>query len=373
MLNILFVGVPGGSIPNHEKIEFGKAVALTHETELEYRENQKTAAVDFFVIGEDGQDLYKGVFNFGSYDYPNIYHQIKHKASKIRVDKEKQADKLYLLEQLEKLTPEEFKKEEKVDRTLVNVDKARISRLKKWQRTSIYALTAFLGATTLLLGVLYLLQQVQYEQALEEGRGIVKQNEAIIESYEYGLLGEEEAFLASLESQKDLSENQKRILANVYLEKSEYEKAVQVLDDTVYVETLIMKNEALTEKEKVEKIKAFNQLYPTNEARFDLAFYEEDYELMMNLQSINMTVERSEMKTYALLKLGKLDEAKAELNNNNSEKLKQKIDSYEVLTAEIKTLESNLASASKAAKKDDKAIKIINTELKKKKDELTAL
>ncbi|QFG00399.1 hypothetical protein PB01_17190 [Psychrobacillus glaciei] len=66
------------------------------------------------MIGEDEQDLYKGIFNFGSYDYTNIYHQIKHKSSRIRVDKERQVDTLYLLEQLEKLTPEEFKKEEKV-------------------------------------------------------------------------------------------------------------------------------------------------------------------------------------------------------------------------------------------------------------------
>lgn len=373
MLNILFVGVPGGFIPNHEKIEFGKAVALTHETELKYREDQKTAGVEFFIIGEDGQDLYKGVFNFGSYDYPNIYHQIKHKASKIRVDKEKQPDKLYLLEQLEKLTPEEFKKEEKVDRSLVNVEKSRISRLKKWQRISIYVLAVLSAVAILFLGILYLLQQAQYEQALDEGREIVKQNEAIIESYEYGLLGEEDVFQESLEAQKELSENQKRILANVYLKQAEYAKAVQVLDDTIYVETLIMKNKALTEDEKVEKIEAFNQLYPTNEARFDLAFYEKDYELMMNLPSINMTVERSEMKTYAFLKLGKLDEAKAELNNNNSEELKQKIDSYEVLTAEIKTLETNLSRAKKADEEDDKTIKGIDAELKKKKDELKAL
>jgi hypothetical protein len=373
MLNILFVGAPSGVIPNHEKVEFGKAVALTHEAELKYREDQKTATVEFFVIGEDGQDLYKGIFNFGSYDYPNIYHQIKSKASRIRVDKERQADKLYLLEQLEKLTPEEFKKEEKVDRSLVNVEKTRISRLKKWQRTSLYAVAALLGAATLFLGILYLLQKAQYEQALEDGRSIVRQNEEIIESYEYGLLGEEEEFLKSLESQKVLTDSQKRILANVYLEKDEFEKAVQVMDDTVYVETLIMKNEQLGKDEKVKKIKAFNQLYPTNEARFDLAYFEGDYELMMNLPTINMTVERSEMKTYAFLKLGKLDEAKAELNNNNSDELKHKIDSYEVLTAEIKTLETNLANANKAAKKDDKAIKGINGELKKKKDELAAL
>ncbi|QFG00398.1 hypothetical protein PB01_17185 [Psychrobacillus glaciei] len=73
----------------------------------------------------------------------------------------------------------------------------------------------------------------------------------------------------------------------MFIWRTEYEKAVQVLGDTVYVETLIMKNEALSEEEKIKKIKAFNQLYPTNETRFDLAFYEEDYKLMMNLPSIS--------------------------------------------------------------------------------------
>ncbi|MGL3067125.1 MULTISPECIES: hypothetical protein [Planococcus] len=373
MLKILFVGAPADSVPNHEKLEFSQAVALTHELELTYRNEQHEAAAEFFVIGKDGLDLYKGVFNFGSYDYPNIYHQIKDKATKIRVDKEKQGDKLYLLEQIEKLTPEEFKKEEKIDRALVNVDKTRISRLKKWQRVTVYSLAAVLGAGLLFLGVLYFLQKAQYEQALEEGRSIVNEQEETIETYEYGLLGEEEEFLKSLETKADLSESQKRILATLYLEKGEFEKAVQIMEDTVYVETLIMKNPELDKKEKINKITEFNQLYPTNEARFDLAYYEADYELMMNLPSINMTVERSEMKTYGLLKLGKIEEAKAELNNNNSEELKQKIDLHGVLSAEIKTLEENLAEANKASKKDDKSIKGISEELEKKQDELAAL
>lgn len=373
MLKILFVGAPPDSIPNHEKMEFGQAVALTHELELTYRNEQREAAAEFFVIGKDGLDLYKGEFHFGSYAYPNIYHQVKDKTAKIRVDKENQADKLFLLEQLEKLTPEEFKKEETIDRALINVDKDRISRLKKWQRITVYSLAAALGAGLLFLGGLYFLQQGQYEEALEEGRSIVSEQEETIETYEYGLLGEEETFLTSLEAKEDLTESQKRILATLYLEKSEFEKAVQIMEDTVYVETLILKNPQLDQEEKAEKITEFNQLYPTNEARFDLAYFDEDYELMMNLPSINMTVERSEMKTYGLLKLGKLEEAKVELNNNNSEKLKQKIDLYEVLTAEITTLETNLADAKKATKKDDKAIKSTNTELKKKKDELAAL
>lgn len=373
MLKVLFVGAPSDAIPNHEKIDFAQAVALTHELELIYRNEQREAVAEFFVIGQDGIDLYKGVFSFGSYDYPNIYHQVKDKAAKIRVDKEKQADKLFLLEQLEKLTPEEFKKEENIDRALVNVDKGRISRLQKWQRIAIYSLSGFLGAALLFLSILYFLQKAQYEAVLEEARDIVSQQEEVIETYEYGLLGEQEAFLTSLEEKETLSESQKRILATLYLEKSEFERAVQLIGDPVYVETLIMKNQQLSKEEKIKKIKEFNQLYPTNEARFDLAYYEADYELMMNLPSINMTVERSEMKTYGLLKLKKIDEAKVELNNNNSKELKQKIDLYEVLTAEIKTLEENLAEAKKASKKDDKAIKGITDELEKKRAELAAL
>lgn len=60
---------------------------------------------------------------------------------------------------------------------------------------------------------------------------------------------------------------------------------------------------------------------------------------MLNIQNVRMNVKRSEMKTYALLKLGKIDEAKLELNNNNSDELSKKITKYEVITAEIKTLE----------------------------------
>lgn len=373
MLKVVFIGAPKDSIENHKHYDFADAVALTHEVEKEYRDQKENVAASFYVFSDEIPNLYNGTFNFGSYDYPNLYHQIKTLVPRIKVDKEQQENKLYLLEQIEKLTPEEFKREEQIDRTLINVDKTRISKLKKWQRNTIYSLTGLLLMSVIVLSALYITQMIKYEKALEDGRNQVSKNEKTIESYEYGLLGEEEEFLTSLESQKELTENQKRILASLYLDKSEYEKAVEVLDDAVYVETLLMKNKELSTEEKTKKIKEFNELFPTNEARFDVAYFEKDYELMLTLPSVNMTLERSEMKTYGLMKLGKIDEAKVELNNNNNKQLTEKISSYEVLSAEIKVLDEKLAVENKDKKKNKKAIATITKELKAKKQELEAL
>ncbi|MGB6408819.1 MAG: hypothetical protein WBF39_15165, partial [Planococcus donghaensis] len=84
-----------------------------------------------------------------------------------------------------------------------------------------------------------------------------------------------------------------------------------------------------------------------------------------------MNVERSEMKTYALIKLGKIDEAKVELNNNSNEELAEKISRYEVLTAEINTLKEQHSLLVKDKK--DKEAKKIKSQLDEKNDELKKL
>src|SRR5699024_7445102 len=115
---------------------------------------------------------------------------------------------------------------------------------------------------------------------------------------------------------------------------------------------------------KVSKIKEFNELYSTNEARFDLAYFDSDYELMLNIQDVNMVSKRSRMKTRAYIKLDQLDEAKEELKNNNDEHTKEMVEKYEILTTEIDTLKEKIDK-----EKDKKAKKKLESELKEKEKE----
>lgn len=376
MLQVLFSSVENNLIPNHTRIDFDKVVALTHAVEMKCREEKKVMSSEFTVISSETETtLYVGTFNFGSYDYPNIYHQIKEMSKYIKVNKKNQADKTYLLEQIEKLTPDEYKKEEKIDKTLINLDKSKISKLKKWQRVVIYSITALASAGLIVVSLSFVFQKAQYEQALAEGRDVVDQQDELMKNYETALMGDKDELKKYLEN-KELNDNQKLILVDMYLKENEYEKAVSVMGDPVEVETFILNNDywyGNDGEDKVKKLQEFNELYPTNEARFDIAYFQKDYELMMNLPAVNMTAKRSRMKTYALMKLGKIDEAKTEWNNNTDEKLKEKIDRYEVLQAEISTLTEKLEREIQANEKDEKVIEELSNELNKKKEEFEAL
>lgn len=372
-LRVFFTGVKDDSITNFEKIDFSEAVKLSEALEMKTRElgQGHDFIGNFTVVGEKNEEYYTGSFHFGSYEYRNLYFQIIDMSKKIAIDKDKQADKLFLLEEVERSTPAECKVPEKIDKTLINLEKSNISKFKKWQRTLFYIVggVSFIGLLTMIF--LFSLQKSAYEKALADGRAQVDANTTLIEEYEARLLNESESLIGALENKEKLSEKQTQILVMDYLEHNEYEKAVDLVEgDANYVEALILTSK-LNSKAKREKIVAFNEIYPTNDARFDLAYIDKDYELMLNLENINMTVKRSEMKTYALLKIGKIDEAKIELNNNTNEDLAEKVTRYEVLTAELKTLKDKLTVLKKESK--DKEASELQQEINKKNEELTSL
>lgn len=365
MLQVWFANVKDNLIENHEKINFNKAVELTNVLEMKCRNEKNKFSSEFTVIDSKTNDsLYEGVFNFGSYDYPNIYHQIKDKSNKIKVDKERQADKNYLLEKIEELTPEEMKREENIDKTFINIDKDNISKLKKWQRRTIYGLTTFLFIFSIMIIVWSITQMSSYEKALADGRKQLSSSESLIENYEKGLLGNKEVMIEYINNLNNLSENQEILLVNHFIDKEEYTKAVETLDDDSRAETMILMNDNYDKETKIKKIKDFNEEYSTNEARYDLAYFDKDYELMLNIQDVDMIVERSKMKTNAHLKLDQLDEAKAELKNNNDEEMKDKIEQYEALTTEIDTLKEKYDK-----EKNKKKKKKLKKELEEKEKE----
>ncbi|WP_050182271.1 hypothetical protein [Domibacillus robiginosus] len=370
-MQVIFYNVSSSLINNFEKMPFAEAVKVSQEVEQICRDENKTLTGDFQVIGEDKKVFYRGVFNFGSYDYPNIYHKIKDMVKHIKVDKKDQADKIYLLEQIELLTPDQYKQAEMVDKTLINLDKSRVSKLKSWQRKTAYAAGGVSLAGFLMTGFLFFTQQTSYEKALDDGRNQLKESAALAETYGEALLGNDAKMVHALESSDELTEQQQQILVDKYVSENKFEKAVKLLDgDYVKAESLILTS-SLPAKEKIAKIKAFHQMYPTNEARYDIAYLQGDYELMLNLKNINMSVKRSEMKTHALLKLGRVDEAKVELNNNSNEELNEKIVQYEIINAEIKTLKDKHELLVRE-EKDSEAEKL-EKEIKTKQEQIKKL
>lgn len=371
MLNVVFYNSGNiGKVENFRTFPFRDAVALTENVERECRKAKLQFVAEFQVTGEDGAVYYRGIFAFGSYDYQNLYHQLIETTPKIKVSKDKERERQFLLEQIEVLTPAAYKEIEVVDKTFINLEKTNISKLKKWQRSVIYIVAPLSLIGCAALGFVMTSQESAFEESLATEVEKAQINTQLIERYEQALQGNKSELLPYLESLQEadkLTENQQVLLLNEHLMNGAYDKAVALNDDIIYVETLILANKQLNDKQKSEKIAAFNELYPTNEARFDLAYFETNYDLMLNVENINMTVQRSEMKTYALLKLGKLDDAKKELNNNSNEKLNEKIIRYEILAAEIKTLQNRLGLVAGAE------LQNLQEQIKAKEKEIKAL
>lgn len=346
MLQVVFYNSANTEkVENFKHIPFSDAVVLTENVERECRKEKQLFQAEFQITDLNGNVYYRGIFAFGSYDYQNIYHQLHETAPKIKVPKDKEHERQFLLEQIEKLTPAAYKEIEFVDKTFINLEKTNISRFKKWQRTVFYLLASGASIGCLALGFMFNMQQNSFnnELAKEVEKGEI--NKQLIEHYESALQGNKESYFTYLESlnkENKLTENQQVLLINEYLVAGAFDKAVSLNDDVIYVETLLLANKGLSDAIKKDKIATFNELYPTNEARFDLAYFEKNYELLLNVENVNMTVQRSEMKTYAYLKLGKVEEAKKELNNNSNSVLSEKIVRYEILAAEVKTLQTRL-------------------------------
>src|SRR5699024_7199076 len=196
--------------------------------------------------------------------------KIKEKDKKIKVDKNRKADKDNILQKIEELTQDEIKLKQNIDKTLINVDKENISKLKRWQRRTVYSLAGLFLLISVFTVIWSVLQMASYEKALNNEKKQLNGNEELIEHYEKGLLGNREDVIQYLNSQDEVYENQEVLLVNHFIDEEEYAKAVEKLGDDSRVETMILMNDNYDESEKVEKINAFNEEYSTNEARYDL-------------------------------------------------------------------------------------------------------
>ena len=356
-MKVRFSETTNSKLLNHFNLfEFGDAVAITDEIETSSREDKKQFTTKFEIINND-KVMYTGTLNFGSYDYANLYEQMKENIPRIKTSKENAHLKDFLLESIEKETEDMYKNREKVDKTLINLEKTNISKLKSWQRKTLYSIAGVFALMTMFLFVGMTSQKAQYEKALADGRELVSAAENYNEVYESALLGDENKLFNKLKSEEKLNKNQEKILVDKLLVKDDFATAVKVLDSQEKVADLLLLSPMNNEVKK-EKISKFNELYPSNTSKFDLAYFNKEYDLMLNIKNVQMTTKRSEMKTYALIKLNKIDDAKVELSNNNNEDLSKKIATIEGLKAEVTTLQSQLNKVKGNKKKRSEANKI---------------
>ncbi|QHT48450.1 hypothetical protein M662_18810 [Bacillus sp. SB49] len=367
MLYVVFTQVEHSKIAKFEKIPFPEAVRLSQEIEKEMREKKEEVDGEFYLLEEDnnGDAIYSGTFRFGSYYAPNLYMHIKKKLPVIRTSKEKEKKRLALMAEMEELVSEEFKQEENVEEEAFRrLDRSRISRLKKWQRRTIYGLAAFFTLATVGTVAFFLLQIASFQAQYEEVAADKKAEEEAISRYEAALLGEDTSLKEYLAKQDldELDGEEQKIYAGYLVEEEAFDKLVSLYEeDAKMAATFIANNQG------IDALKAFNEAYPTNEAKFEIAYAEEEYDKVLSIENIETTKDRSEKKTYAYLKTGDIEKAKAELENNNSEELSEKIARYEEIDQSLADIDGDLKGAKE---KEEKSLKAEKKELEAEKESL---
>lgn len=366
LLQVVFTQLNDNTIKKFERMDFVDAVAQSAILEQKYREDKIKVNGDFYLIEKesDGTALYTGTFIFGSHYAPNLYIHIKKKLEEIKMNKQQQRDRIELIAKMEDGLPDIYKKEEVIENAhLLNLDVSRISKLKKWQRRSIYALTGLLGFA--FVGtVFYMVMTIaQYDVAYNKERQTVAAQEKTLEIYEQGLLGNKNEMLDYFnENQKNLTDEEKKIYAGLLLEDKKFKEVVGLYNnDLGYIATMI------SNRGDINTLKEFHKDFPSKESSFDIFYADKKYKELLALKDVDMTVKRSEMKTYALMKTGKLEEAKAELSNNNNDDLKGKLTEYEKLSKEIKEFNEAIKIAKDSKKdKEVKALGKKKAEVEKK-------
>lgn len=343
MLYVNFVQGQHEKLPKHERIPFDEAVALSQDIEMEMRGKQAKITSYFYVIDDELADsLYEGKFVFGSYTAPNLFLHIKNNLPAIKTNKQNEKLRLSFIADMEEIVDEQYKKQEDMENDIYrDLDRSQISHLKRWQRRSIYGLAGLFALSTAGVFAFFFLQIVALSEEFNSITAEAEEQAEVITYYERALLGEEDTLEAYLSGKdiEELSNRETGIYARMVVNNEDFETLNALYEnDTSLVATF------LAQKEDTETLRAYDQQYPTNEGQFDLAFADENYEELLAMENVEMNNRRSEMRTEAFIETGDLEGARAELENNASSELAERINRLEELNTQIAEIDEELSN-----------------------------
>ncbi len=362
MLFIRFTDVPKDGFPNYERLPYEEALLLSTQVHQEAQQANERFASEFRIFDDADQLFYKGSLQFGDPTYPNLYLQLKDRIPRIRIRKEDATKKILLLENLERLTPESYK-----TMTMSAIQQqpnaTHVSRLRRGQRRLVYGVS---GVSLLLLGALSIVQLVQPDPP----SGVQAETSDWQPLYEAALTGETDSLVERLEKRKSLNDEQQQFLITQYIEKQDYDQAVDVTNDPIDVETIIMQSKQF-ESNRQETLRSFQAAHPTDEGTFDLAILQKDYKRAVSLTGVEMTTARKEAKTRAYIALKDVTKAQESVKTINDEQLKKQVATLVQLDEEIQALGDQKRQLSE--KKDKEELEKLNASLEAKRRQVSLL
>ena len=338
MLFVRFTDVPDTRIQNYERLPFAEAVIANHNLNQALSEEGTSCSGDFRLFDQKDELLYRGTFTFGTEGtYPNLYHQVKDRVQRIRTKKEDNSKKLWLLDEIEAETPDDYKRQSV--KPITTVSSTFQSRLTRLQRRLIYgAAAAGILFTSLFTAAQWFIDKEAHAEQVIGGEQIW------LDAYEQALQGEESSLIQLLE-RKDRSEEEDALLIDLYLAEGKDQKALVLTDDPILIETKLAGLD-LSNQEKLERLQDFQASHPTDEGVFDIAALERDHELVAKTENVEWIAPRISAKVTAYLYLGDIESAKEWASKTNDPDVQVKIDKYQDITATIDGLNEKLKKTS---------------------------
>ncbi|WP_214756862.1 hypothetical protein [Exiguobacterium sp. s157] len=338
MLFVRFTDVPDTRIQNYERLTFAEAVIATHDLHQARSEEGTSCSGDFRLFDQKDELLYRGTFTFGTEGtYPNLYHQVKDRVQRIRTKKEDNAKKMWLLDEIEAETPDDYKRQSV--KPITTVSSTYQSRLTRLQRRLIYgAATAGILFTSLFTATQWFIDKEAHAEQVTGGEQVW------LDAYDQALQGQESSLIDLLE-RKDRSEEEDSLLVDLYLAEREDQKALELTDDPILIETKLAGLE-LSDKERLERLQDFQASHPTDEGAFDIAVLERNHETVANTKDVEWTALRISAKVTAYLYLGDIESAKEWASKTNDSAVQEKVDNYQDITSTIDGLNEKLKNTS---------------------------
>ncbi|MCF2132059.1 hypothetical protein L1I79_37420 [Strepomyces sp. STD 3.1] len=375
---VMFMKSETKEVPTFQKLSFQEACERTHELEREYRQQEKIASIDFHVLNEENQELYAGTYQLGSHFAVNLLDHIQKQLSQMKINPKQEAIKQSFLKKLYhevpyRLHPEamEFSEKEGVEFTLTPGAPSKggyTSKLSHLHRKMIYGGSA-LSVLLLSIGCWTTVSASQQQSGevmqLEQK---LKEEEQLTKLYETALLGDTENAIEQLSKEKGNKDSQvnQDVYMSLLLEEKKYKEAVKVGGEKKVEDRLL-------EKGDVQQVKAFQELFPSTTGTFDVAYLEQRWEDVLSQKGVRMTEKRQRMKGYALLRTGKVEEAKKQVNHLQDERIHQKIEQYEQVQQEIQDLQKQIEEQQQKDPKDESKIQSLTEEKQKKEKVLNGI
>ncbi|WP_240339786.1 MULTISPECIES: hypothetical protein [Halobacillus] len=353
-MRVLFTSKLEGEIISFQPYLFQEMVEKTEKLDTKWKKkNAEPVPLNFMISNDEGDKLYSGTYVVGSEDTTNIYDHVCRKLIQMPLNhKQQETERDIFLQHLTSHTPTTYQldvtellKEESLNQPGWKT----LSKRQKVMTGSFLSLVIVTVVISVVL-VVMLRSQSQATEQLDQKLTEVRATKGV---YEMAVTGDITEAINKLQAQEKLSDGEQEALIYFLLSKKNYKEAVKEAGK----EQISFLASKIMQLHGVEGLQTFQESYPSPVGTFEIAYHKEDYEEAISVENVPMTPERYKKKGMAYLKLDQLEEAKKMASEAKSNKLNEKINTYEQLEQQIAHLNNQIETEKQSDKKDENKIK----------------